>query len=109
MAPVENSAYPWCLSWWWASPRSAPTLALGWAEDPGHFPPCPLQLPAPRVLSGASHQRMSPLLVNKKLHASLAYGASGTSLGVYPGAAAAVGALAFGSVGSPTQPFNVQF
>ena len=87
MTLVENSAYPWCSGQSWVSPRTAPTLALGWAEGPGHLPPPLLWLSALGVLSGASHPRMSPPQACKRLHASSVYGDSGTgctSLGVYP-------------------------
>ena len=87
MAPVGNPAYPWCPSQSWASPRNAPTLALGWAGGLGCLPPPLLQLSALRVLSGASCQRMSLPQAHKRLHVSLAYAGLGmghASPGIYP-------------------------
>ena len=78
--------YPWCPSQLWASARNAPTPALGWAEGLACLPPPLLWWSALGVLTGASHQRMSPQ-AHKRLCASLAYAGLGTghtSPRIYP-------------------------
>ena len=69
-ALAGNPAYPLCPSQSWASPGTAPTLALGWAEGLSHLPPAALWSSALRVWSGASHLRV-PFLRFVKGHASL--------------------------------------
>ena len=87
MALAGNPTYPCCPGWSWVSPRNAPTLTSWWAEDLGHLPPHLLWLSALGVLSGASHQRMSPPQAHERLCVSLAYAGLETghaSPGIYP-------------------------
>ena len=78
---MVSLTYLCCPVWLLVFLGSAPALALGWVEGPGHSPPpLLLQSPAPGVLQRNLPQRMPPPLGLKKLHAFWPIGAHGLGM-----------------------------